>query len=161
MPDWTLTALNAVGNFAYHVSPAVAGVIVGGWIIQRYWVKKSNEAAIVDYIVRELSDLVDDTLLYWSIDCSGTGTKADADRKQATQLAAQIKAASHNLNAVLRSYCNRYCARDSFDTLWSEVHDACTGGEFEVAKRPADPHRYSRVVSSTHRIRWRLYERRV
>jgi hypothetical protein len=147
MPEWVATVSKAAEDFLYHISPSVVGVLLGGWII--------------DYISHELSDLVDETLLYWSIDCTATGTKADADRKQAAQLAAKIKGASHNLIAVLRSYSKKYCKDVDFQGLWSEVHEACTGGDFEGTGRLPDPHRYARVVSTTHRLRWQLYERRV
>lgn len=161
MPAWTYSALKAIGVFLYHIAPAIVGVLFGGWLVQRHWIRKANESSIIEYLAEELNDLVDDTLLYWSLDCSGTGKEAEAARKQAVQLAAKIKAGSHNLNVVLRSYSEKYCKKISFTSLWEEVHDACTGGNFESANRGADPHRFARVVNSTHRVRWQLFERRV
>lgn len=157
----TYELLCAAGRFLYHIAPPVCGVLLGGWFLQRYWVRKANESAVIEYIAKELTDLVDNTLLYWSIDCSGTGKEADALRKQAAQLAAKIKAGSHNLNAVLASYAAKYCRNTNFVPLWAEVHDACTGGDFEGAKRLPDPQRFARVVNTTHRVRWSLLERRV
>jgi hypothetical protein len=43
----------------------------------------------------------------------------------------------------------------------AEVLDACTAGDFDVGKRAPDPHRFMRVVNSTHRVRWKLFERRI
>jgi len=161
MPTWIITTLCLLGGFLYHISPSLVGVILGGWLIQRYWIRKSNESAVIEYLARELTNLVDTTMLYWSIDCVGTGKDAEAARKQARQLAAKIKAESHNLQAALRSYSEKYCGDVKFEALCAEVHDACTGGSFEKEDRPADPDRYFRVVCTTNRLRWKLYDRRV
>lgn len=61
---------------------AIVGVIIGGIIVQRYWVRKANEAALIEYLITELTDLVDETLDYWSLDCTGTGSGAADNRRQ-------------------------------------------------------------------------------
>ena len=153
--------LKAIRDFSYHVSPPVVGVILGGMIVQRYWVRKANEGAMIEYLSDELSDLVDETLEYWSLDCSGTGARTDKFRQEARKLEPKIKGAIKNLSSVLMQYSKRYCKKNDFTILMVEVTDACTGGQFEVAKRPADPHRFLSVVNTTHRVRSQLFERRI
>src|SRR5688500_17692004 len=108
MVDTLNSVLKSLGTFVYHVSPSILGVVIAGFVFQRYWVRKANESVLIEYIAKELNDLVDETLEYWSMDCSGTGKEAEQNRLVARRLSAKIKAASHNLTAVLRSYSEKY-----------------------------------------------------
>ena len=159
--DVLLDLLMVIRNYLIYWSPSVVGVLVGGFIIQRYWVRKANESALIEYLTKELSDLVDETLDYWSLDCSGTDKLGDQNRQQARKLEQKIKGAIKNLNSVLRQYSERYCKNINFTDLMAEVSESCTGGKFEVKKRPADPERYLHIVNATHRVRSKLFERRV
>jgi hypothetical protein len=162
--DWA-QAGQAIINYLIYVSPpvvgAVSGVLLGGYFVQRYWVRKANESALIEYLSKELHDLVDETLEYWSIDCSGSGAEADRNRQQARKLEQKLKGAIKNLGSVLNHYSARYCPKQDFTPLLVELSDACTGGTFEQAKRPADPHRYLSVINTSHRVRAMLFERRV
>jgi hypothetical protein len=155
--------LKHVGNFVIYLSPSIVGVFVGGFLVQRYWAKKANESNLIEYLTKELNDLVDETLEYWSIDCSGTAQKADAERKSARKLEAKIKGAVKNLNSVISHYSERYCKKkkDFFTALMGEVNDACTGGEFEVKDRAPEAHRFLTIVNATTRVRVELLRRRV
>jgi len=163
--DTTLHILKAIGGYLVYISPpifgSICGVIVGGYIIQRYWIRKANESVLIDYLTKELGDLVDETLEYWSLDCSGTGAGPDEARKQARKLEPKIKAAIKNLGSVLRYYSDRYCCDIDFSQSMVEISDACTGGQFEVVKRSADSHRFLSVVNATTRIRSMLIGRRI
>jgi hypothetical protein len=163
--DVLYPVLTELGKYLIWISPTVIGVMVGGFIVQRYWVKKANESAMIEYLTKELNDLVDETLEYWSIDCSG-GNGVEDRRRTARKLEPKIKGALHNINSVLKSYSTRYCSRSycknvDFNDLMSEVMNACTGGNFEGEKRAAEPHRFLSVVNTTHRVRSHLFERRV
>jgi hypothetical protein len=159
--DHVVLFLKGLWNLIVYWSPSLVGVLVGGFIVQRYWVRKANESAIIDYLTKELSDLVDETLEYWSLDCAGTTRRAELNRLEARRLEPKIKGAIKSINSVLRHYCRRYCSDVDFDPLMVEVNDACTGGNFEVSRRAADPHRFLTVVNATHRVREHLFERRV
>jgi len=150
---WFLTKL---GGYLVYISPPVFGVIVGGYVIKRYWVRRENESILIEYFARELDDLVDETIDYWTIDCK----KDDESRQRARILESKIKGAIKNLNAALIEYSKRYCKKVDFIQLMVEVNDACTGGTFETAKRGPEFGRYLTVVNATHRVRWQLFDRR-
>lgn len=151
------------GSYLVYVSPQVVGVLVGGFLVQRYWAKKSNESAIIEYLSKQLSDLVEDTLEYWTLDCGGTTKRSENSRHLARKLEPKLVGAIKNINSNLGQYCNKYCKKkkDDFDLLMVDVSDACTGGKFGVAKRAPDPDRFLYVVNTTHRLRWQLLKRRV
>lgn len=159
--------LEKTWNYLVYISPptvgALTGVLLGGIMVQRYWVKKSNESLIIEYLAKELSDLVDETLEYWSLDCQDTAGKPEENRQQARKLEQKMKGAIKNLHSMLRQYSERYRKRGQadFTSLMAEVNDACTGGDFEGAKRPPDRDRFLVVVNATHRVRWQLLQRRV
>jgi len=172
MGDVALAFLDDIRKYLIYWSPSVVGVLVGGFLVQRYWVRKANESALIEYLTKELNDLVDETLEYWSLDCSGSKEGVGERRDQARMLEQQIKGAIKNLSTVLEAYGDRYCARFSFlglrigqtvdfAKLMCEVNDACTGGQFESAKRPPDGARFLSIINTTHRVRWKLLKRRV
>jgi len=152
-------------NFGIYLAPQIVGslvgVIVGGVIVQRYWMSRANEATLINYLTKELDDVVDETLLYWSLDCSGDTKKDEETRQQARMLEQKIKGALHNLGSVLADYSQRYCKHVNFTKLMADVHDACMGGTFEGVKRPPDRGRYLKVVNTTHHVRAELFNRRV
>ena len=146
-----------IGDFLYHIAPAIIGVVLGAFLVQWYWVSRANESALIEYFTEELTDLVDETTEYWSLDCR----TSEENRQRARMLEQRIKASIKNLNSSLGQYSRRYCKKVDFTSLMGEVNDACTGGTFETAKRAPDPARFSSVVNATHRIRWQLLQRRV
>ena len=148
--------VNAIWNYVIYVSPPIMGVIFGGLVIQRYWVSRANESTLIEYFAKELADLVDETLEYWSLDC-----RKDDERRKARMLEQRIKGDIKNLNSGLGRYALRYCKKVDFTPLMCAVNDACTGGTFETAKRIPDHQRYLAVVNATHRVRWQLFMRRV
>jgi hypothetical protein len=156
---WFLTKLR---DYLMYVSPPVVGVIVGGVVIQRYWISRANESTLIKYLAKELDDLVDETLEYWSLDCSGDKKIDEENRQRARMLEQRIKGAIRNLNAALIRYSRRYCKNVDFTSLMVEVSDACTGDEFEtVTKRGPDRGRYLTVVNAAHHVRWQLFARLV
>jgi hypothetical protein len=151
-----------IGDYLIYISPPVAGVIVGALIIQRYWVSRANESTLIAYLTKELTDLVDETLEYWSLDCSGDKKSDEENRQRAKVLEQRIKGDIKNLTASLIQYSKRYCKSADFTLLMAEVSDACTGATFEtLAKRGPDPGRYLTVVNAAHRVRWLLFSRLV
>jgi hypothetical protein len=153
--------LTGIGKFLYHVSPSLVGVIAGGVFVQWYWVSRANESTLINYFSEELTDLTDETLEYWSLEYKGDTKKDDESRQRAKVLEQRIKGSIKNLNSALGQYSRKYCNKTNFQPLVQEVQDACTGGTFEEATREADHSRYLSVVNTTHRLRWKLFERRV
>lgn len=150
-----------IGDFFNHLAPTLLGVLLGGYLVQKYWISRANEAALMDYFSKELSELVNETLEYWSLDYS-TDSKKDAEnRQQARRLEQKIKGSLNNLNRALQAYSKRYCSKTDFTPLVADLHQACTAGTFEAASRGSDPARYLAVVNAAHQVRWKLFERRI
>jgi len=137
------------------------GVLVGGFLVQKYWAMKSTESSLIDYLTKELNDLADETLEYWSLDCSGTGKASDEIRQDARKLEQKIKGAIKSINSTLDQYGGRYCKKVDFTPLMVEISDACTSGQFEEVNRPADRTRFLTVVNATQRVKAELFKRRV
>jgi hypothetical protein len=156
---WFLTKL---GGYAVYISPPIAGVIVGALIIQRYWVSRANESTLIGYLAKQLDDLVDETLEYWSLDWSGDKKIDEENRRRARVLEQRIKGAIKNLTSALIQYSKLYCKNVDFTPLMVEVSDACTGDAFETDdKRGPDRGRYLTIVNAAHRVRWQLFARLV
>ena len=150
-----------LGDYLRHVSPALLGVLLGGFIVQRYWIRRANEAAFIEYLSRELSDLVDETIEYWSLDCQAKTEDYQSNRRTSRKLEQKIKASIKNLNSLLLNYAERYCKKIAFTPLMEEVLHACTSGKFETLARAADTDRFLMVINATHRVRMKLLERKV
>ncbi|HEV7301821.1 MAG TPA: hypothetical protein VGN72_20970 [Tepidisphaeraceae bacterium] len=155
--------LNSIEAFAWHVAPVVTGVVLGGILVQRYWVRKSNEASLIQYLTDQIHRLVDETLEYWSIDCSKGVTGVAENRIEAKKLAQKVKSTSQNLNGALSMYSAKYAAKKSpeYIQLMADLHDACTNGNFEVEIRGADYHRFLHVVNAAHKLRFELNNRKL
>ena len=151
-----MSVLSGILGFLYYIAPQVLGVILGGWIFQRYWVARTNESALIDHLAKELDELRNDCLHYWNLDL-----KTKENRAEGRILEQKIKGGIRNLNSELRKYSERYCKRTNFEPLMMEVADACTGGTFEGANRPPDLGRYLTVVNTIHHVRWELMKRKL
>jgi hypothetical protein len=141
-----------VGDFVYHVSPALTTVILGGLIVQKFFVSRANEASLIDYLMKELDTLRSDALEYWSLDCKNGGAEC---KDKAYVLEQKIKGAIKSLSSDLEHYSKRYQKKE-FTALMVEVSDACTGGDFESKKRVRDRQRYLVVVNSINRVKAEL-----
>lgn len=146
-------------RFLHHIAPALISVVVGAWIVQRFFVSKSNEAALIDWLIRELETLQDLALEYWSSDSQA---KRQAD--EPALLAQKVKGRIRCISGNIRYYCDRYGGgNDSmFSQRLMDVSDACTGGQFEsVRATQSDPSRYLLIVNAITQLRSDLWQRKL
>ena len=140
-------------GFLYHISPALVTVTLGGFILQRFFVSRANEASLIDYLLKELDGLRSDALEYWNLDCKNGGTEC---KDKAQILEQKLKGAIRCLSSDLDHYSKRYRKKADFRSLMVEVSDACTGGDFESVKRTCDRQRYLMVVNTINRVKTEL-----
>lgn len=145
--------LEKLGGFLYHISPQLVAVILGGLIIQKFFVSRANEAALIDYLMKELDSLRSDALEYWNLDCKNGGVEC---KEKALVLEQKLKGGIKSLTSELGQYSRRYRKKADFRILMVEVSDACTGGNFECAKRTRDRQRYLMVVNTINRVKSEL-----
>jgi hypothetical protein len=119
------------------VLPSLLTVTLGSLVAQRYFVKRANQALLIDSILNELRELRVLALEYWAMDGE---EKKNAPRLIA--LSSQIKALLRSISADVTYICTHYKSPAGLTTELSNlvlnVHDACTGGAFESAKKPVD-----------------------
>lgn len=67
-----LNFADSILQFLHHIAPALVIVLVGGFLggffLQRYFVKRANESALIDSIMRTLDEVREDSLQYWFSD---------------------------------------------------------------------------------------------
>jgi len=148
--------MNKILDFLYHISPELIAVILGGIFIQLFFVRRANEAELINFLIKELDELRTDALEYWNLDCS----KLD-QKPRARILEQKIKGAFKSLASDLNHYSSRYHKKLEHEKLMSEVADACTGGQFEGATRPSEPARYIMVINTINRIKSELMRRKL
>lgn len=152
-----LDLLDKLPGFLYHISPQLIAVLIGGLILQKFFVSRSNEAALIDRLIVELNELRSDALEYWNLDCTkGDKGEKDEKRDRARLLEQKIKGAVQGLTSDLRYYSRRYRRNTDFPPLMVEVADACTGGQFESANKIAETSRYLTVVNAINRVKSEL-----
>ena len=162
--QWIQDISSEIVSFLYHVSPALVMVVLGSFILQRFFISRSNEAAYIDFLFKELDELRADTLEYWNIDCTKGDKDQKTDKTDRTRILEQkIKGMIKSLTGELQYYCNRYCKKrkEDFTGLMVEVSDACTGGQFESEKKTRDCGRYLIVVNSINRVKSELIRRKL
>lgn len=140
------------------MGPTLVTVLLGALVIQRYFVSRSNQAAFIDLMVRELDGLRDDSLEYWTLHAD-----SEDGKNKETILAQKIKGAIRCLSADMHYFCDRYCKgeKSKVDELLMEISDACTGGTFESSPKPTDNGRYLLVVNAINRTRSELFKRKI
>ena len=148
---WALLA--KLPTFLYHIAPALTTVLLGGVIVQKFFVSRANEASLIDYLMKELDALRSDALEYWNLDCKNGGAEC---KDKAQLLEQKIKGGIKSLSCDLEHYAKRYRKKTNFVTLMVEVSDACTGGDFESNKRTKDRQRYLMVVNTINRVKTEL-----
>jgi hypothetical protein len=148
--------LSSIKDFLYHIAPSLVGVITGGVIFQKYYASRANEAAFIDYLFKEFDHFRADSLEYWNLECTET-----KDQARARILEQKIKGTIRSLITDLMYYSARYHRKFSVTSLMVEVNHAATGGQFEVAKRPADGSRYAMVINSTNKLKSALIRRKL
>jgi hypothetical protein len=159
---------NAVGvaiwKVVYHLSPALVTVVLGGVIVQRFFVSKANEATYIDEIIAQIDSIVTDVLEYWNLDPSDS-----EEQNRAHILEQKIKGGIRGLNSDVRYFSARYCTikadrchtEDDVNHLVTLLADACTGGAFESAGRTPDRERYLTCVNAAIKLKSNLMRQKI
>ena len=144
-------------DFLHHISPAIVTVVFGGVVAQRIVASRSHKSALLDLIVTNLEQLRSDALDYWGQSLPNT----DSKRKL---LEAKIKADAQMIAADVTFVAEKYCWWKSSErrlkSLMDDVHDACTGGDFETKQKKAELSRYPTVVKSIHNLKKELWQKK-
>lgn len=148
---WLESCIEPIGRFLYHISPALVAVALGSFVIQKFFVSRSNKAALIDCLIERLSSLEDDALEYWNLEYD-TGEK----KNRGKVLEQKIKGGLKSLAADLTYYSGRYGNGEDFTPFLSELSDCCTGGDFESRVKKRDSARYIFVVNGASKLRSRL-----
>lgn len=139
-----------VWSFVWHVLPAATGVLLGGVLVNRFFVRKANVAAIVDRCCNRLDELRDFCAAYW--------TNAPEEDKTAI-LEAKIKAATIHVHALVRILGRKYGPiPDDVRESVVELNDLCTGGAFESRDRKPDKAQFLRIARGIDRVAVGLQE---
>lgn len=127
--------------------PTVITLAVGTFWLNRFFVSRANLAALVERVCDALDALKDDCAEYWSVPYS------DDRSSELTVLEAQIKGRMQQISALVDLIqSKRPELSDQVRVLLVDLHDACTGGEFESKQRQADRGRFMRVVRIIYKI---------
>lgn len=139
-----------LGRFLWHVAPALVIVFGGGFLVNRFFVRKANLAILVDRISAQLETLAGECAEYWCSEQEHLG------KEKAPILEAKIKGRILHLRTLLRVAEQKYRPRarsgSSFDDEILGLQQACTGGDFEVATRTADRKQFLRAVNAIHQL---------
>lgn len=148
-----------LGNFLYHISPALVTVGLGAYVVQRFFVSRANQAALIDLLVRRLEAIQADSLEYWNLPCDSDANK----QHERLVLAQKIKGAIFSTNSDMRFYCARYCSHSAAQMaeLMCAVLDTCTGGDFESSKKQPDAARYLAITNAINRVRSELFKQKL
>jgi hypothetical protein len=148
-----------IGEFLYHISPALIIVGIGACVVQRSFIKRANEASLIDHIVNELKQLEVVAVEYWNIP---SGKKAE-EKRSIELLAQRIKSSVKSIGSDVMIYCVKYCSKKTteFQILVDGLCEACTGGDFESQKKTVDCGRYLKVSNAINRLKSDLIRRKL
>lgn len=144
----------------WHVMPAITTVLLGGFLVQRFFVRRANAAAYVDATLDILQKLQDDALEYW-------GQPASPDKPEILIIAQKIKAGHKQLEEMIESFCQKYgygfpkvckakSLRDQCKPSLDDLFERATGGDFEQADHKPDPGRTFKIANNINTIRTAL-----
>jgi hypothetical protein len=123
------------------ILPALTAVGVGGYFLNRFFVKKANLAALVERACDCLDELRQDCAEYWSVDFNAA--------KEAEFYVIEAKIKSHVLHVssiVTHIYEKQGRIGVDLNECAVQLSDHCTGGTFETRDRKADRVRYMRIA---------------
>ena len=166
----------AIEEWIKLVGPSLTTVALSGVLVQRFFVRRANQAAFVDYIVSELRDLRADALDYWAKSLSVD------NHDQVKQLEVRIKGRVHSLVSELTFFGRWQTSLWRRTMSWIsekwpewmpkggvaqggpkylvamlELYDACTDGDFETEEHQANPAKYFPICSTISAVKSELF----
>ena len=156
-PSWSFIWLATI-RFLYYITPALVTVSLGAFLVQKFFVRRSNEAAMIDLLVREFDTLRNDAIDYWS----NLGRNS-REKQQQVLMSQKIKISIKSIFSDLNYYCGRYCPKQATEikVLMMDVSDACTGGDFESLRKSGDEARYLLINNAINTARTALLRRKI
>jgi len=150
--------MDAVLEISRIIVPPLITVGLGAYVAQRFFVSRANEAAMVDFMIKELHELQNDSLEYWT-----HAPDSPENKQRQIVLSQKIKGMIKSLSADSTYYCGRYCKQKTVELqgLLVDVADACTGGDFEGVDRKIDTGRYILVVNAINRVKSEFHRRKI
>ena len=139
--------MECLGKVVWHVLPVIVAAVLGGIVINRFFVRKSNVAALVDRACNRLDELRQINAKYWIHNYS---TRRAKDLEE---IEARIKSEILHIQSLIRVIKNKYGhIPDCMDQKVLNLQDVCTGGDFESKSRKADKKRYMRIVRTINAL---------
>lgn len=147
------SVIRLVGDFLWHISPALVTVTVGAFALQWFFVRRANASSFVDGIIKDLEILKSDALEYWNIDPSDEELGS-----RCSVLEQKLKGAIKGLSSDMTYFCSKYKKVDNLtlQNLLIDVADIATGGDFESKNRKPAPSRYIHIVNTINNLRSKL-----
>ncbi|MEQ1933889.1 MAG: hypothetical protein ABL962_08420 [Fimbriimonadaceae bacterium] len=168
-----MNAASCIPEWVKLFLPPLTTVLVGGVLVQSFFVGRANQAAFVDHIVKELGELRDDALEYWAL------ALTQENRDDVRQLEARIKGRIHSLvsdlnhfrdvkRPIYRRALNWVCdltpdwlpkptqEGPRYVQAMLNVYEVCTDGDFETDQHQADPSKYLSICSTISKVKSEL-----
>jgi hypothetical protein len=155
------------------ITPSLTTVVVGGFFIQRFFVRRANQAAFIDHIVKELGELRDNSLEYWA--CTLTAENRDDVKLLEAKIKGRVQSLMSDLNyfrhlhkpcyqRLRKWFCRTFRSNEagqtddgpSYIVAMLNVYDACTGGDFETDQHNADATKHLSICSSISKVKSEL-----
>ena len=142
-----------IGEFFWHISPALVTIIIGAFALQRFFVRRANASSFVDAVIKDLEILKLDSLEYWNIEPSD-----ESLRSRCSVLEQKLKGSIKGLSSDMTYFCSKYRTIDNLtlQNLLIDVADSATGGDFESQNRKPAPSRYIHIVNTINKLRSKL-----
>lgn len=137
-----------IGSILLVFGPVVLTLLIGGVYLAKRSRKHEDRNKSIDDIIGRGEELRKLSIEYWST--SVTKTTATTARTLEQEIKSLIKA----INSDARTFSERHDkrAKEVLATCIDEVDEACTGGEFETAKRTPDKSRCEMVSREVSRL---------
>lgn len=143
-------------QFLHHIAPALVIVLGGGFFLQWYFAKRSNESALIDSILQRLDEIQNDSLQYCFPDWVGKNANPEL-------LDQRVKGNLRTVYSMIQIYSDRYFSKhkEELETFVSKIFELTTSGNFESEKRESNPKNYIRITNTTNEIRKLLLHRKL
>lgn len=141
-----------------HAAPALITVIIGGFFIHRFFIKRNNIANTIDAVCDKLNALKNDSAEYWASNYSDT----ESEKRKAMILESKIKASLLCLQEEIMFLNGKYDLEiNAQQNELITLNDLCAGGNFESKKRKADKERFFKIVNSINKITMTLRRHKI
>jgi hypothetical protein len=125
----------------------VISLLIGSYLLPRHFQTRSQRNKAVDDLKKAFDALKSTCIEYWSVSV----TKDNRVEIQTTEQ--KLKAELKSLDRQVQDLCKTPQHKTEVQKFMVDVMDACTGGKFEAARRPADSTRCEWVGRAIDAVR--------